>query len=78
MSNYNPYISALKTAAAELTSDEAKAYYSLRAQQDIQTAFVLIVQLGCFAYALGQQCRGWLDSLEQSAAVELECSAIVP
>jgi hypothetical protein len=69
MSNYNPYTSALSAAAAELTSLEAQRYYINRAQQDVQTAIVLIIQFGCFAYALGAQCRQWMDEMEQSAQV---------
>jgi hypothetical protein len=63
MSNYNPYTSALSAAAAELTSPEAQRYYINRAQQDVQTSIVLIIQFGCFAYAFGAQCRKWAEDV---------------
>jgi hypothetical protein len=64
---YHPVKAALSAAAAELTSPQAQCYYIIRAQQDIQTAIVLIIQFGCFAYALGAQCRQWVDEMEQQA-----------
>jgi hypothetical protein len=67
MQRYNPYVSSLSAATAELTSPQAQSYYVNRAQQDLQTAFVLIVQFGCIAFALGQSCRQWVDEMEQSA-----------
>jgi hypothetical protein len=70
MSNYNPFKSALSAAAAELSSPAAKRFYINRAQQDLQTAFVLIVQFGCIAYALGASARQWVEDMEQSEQVQ--------
>jgi hypothetical protein len=67
MQRYNPYVSSLSAATAELTSPKSQSYYVNRAQQDLQTAFVLVVQFGCIAFALGQSCRQWVDEMEQSA-----------
>jgi hypothetical protein len=66
---YHPVKAALSAAAAELTSPEAQRYYINRVQQDVQTAIVFIIQFGCFAYALGAQCRKWANEMEQSAQV---------
>lgn len=71
MSNYNPYKSALSAAAAELSSPQAQCYYVNRAQQDLQTALVLIIQFGCFAYALGAQFREWAEGVEQNAKMPI-------
>jgi hypothetical protein len=70
MQRYSPFRSALSAAAAELSSPAARRFYVNRAQQDLQTALVLIVQLGCFAFAFGQSCRQWMDEMEQSAQVQ--------
>jgi hypothetical protein len=69
---YNPYRSALSAAFSELSSPTARRYYSLRAQQDLQTALVLSIQFACFAYALGAQFRAWAEGLEQSAQSRFE------
>jgi hypothetical protein len=68
MQRYSPFRSALSAAAAELSSPAARRFYVNRAQQDLQTALVLIVQLGCFAFAFGQSCRQWMDEMEQPVA----------
>jgi hypothetical protein len=68
MNSYNPFASAFAAAMTELTSDNAKRYYLVRAQQDLQTSFVLILQFACIAYALGQQCRQWMDERVGSAS----------
>jgi hypothetical protein len=70
--HYNPFASALSAAAAELSSSKAQRYYSIRAQQDLQTAFILILQLGCFAIALCAWCRQWVEDFERSARVSFE------
>jgi hypothetical protein len=69
-SEYHPVKAAITAAISELSSPAARQYYVNRAQQDLQTAFVLIVQFGCLAYTLGAQCRQWLEDLEQSAQAE--------
>jgi hypothetical protein len=60
---YHPLTAALSAVSAELSSPQAKRYYSLRAQQDFQAALVLIIQFGCFAYALGAQFREWTEDV---------------
>jgi hypothetical protein len=55
--HYNPFASALSAGAAELSSPAARRFYINRAQQDLQTALIVIVQFGCFAYALCSQYR---------------------
>jgi Rho termination factor, N-terminal domain len=75
MKRYNPFASALSAAISEITSDHAKRYYINRAQQDLQTIFVLILQFGCFAYACGAQCRQFVNDAEQPMR-ESGCSAI--
>jgi hypothetical protein len=52
MKRYNPYMAALAAAATELASDRAQGYYSIRAQQDIQSAFEAVLTLGCWVYQL--------------------------
>jgi hypothetical protein len=75
MKSYNPFASAFRAAVSELTSDQAKRHYINRAQQDLQTIFVLIFQFGCFAYACGAQCRQFANDAEQPT-LESGCSAI--
>ena len=56
MSNYNPFISAAKSAAAALTSPEAVNYYQRRAQDDIDRALAVVghvYSICSFVYALG-------------------------
>jgi len=56
MSNYNPFISAAKAAAAALTSPEAVNYYQRRAQGDIDRALAVIghvYSICSFVYSLG-------------------------
>jgi hypothetical protein len=45
-------MSALAAAATELASDRAQGYYSIRAQQDIQSVFEAVLSLGCWVYQL--------------------------
>jgi hypothetical protein len=71
MKRYSPFASALSAAISELTSDQATRYYSIRAQQDIQTTLDLVLGFACFAYAFGQQCRQWMNAEQPS-----ECLAI--
>jgi hypothetical protein len=71
MKRYSPFASALSAAISELTSDQATRYYSIRAQQDIQTTLELVLGFACFAYAFGQQCRQWMNAEQPS-----ECLAI--
>lgn len=47
---YNPFISAAKAAIAALTTDEAKAYYSVRAQQDTQAVADAALSIGIGLY----------------------------
>lgn len=76
MNIYNPYRAAVAAAFSELSSPAAKRYYINRAQADIQTAFVLIVQFGCMAYALGAAARQFVDPL--SPATSEPASSLSP
>jgi hypothetical protein len=69
MNTYNPYTAALSAAVSELTSENARRYYSLRSAQDIQTILVLIVQFGCMAYELGAAARQFMDDFENRKSV---------
>jgi hypothetical protein len=67
MKRFNPYIAAFQAAADELTSPEAKQYYSIRAQQDIQAVLVVAVHLGAIAFGLGQKARDLYESAKSKA-----------
>ncbi len=49
---YNPYTAAATAAFSALTCDRAKSYYSLRAQQDTQSAIDAAVTVGAAIYQL--------------------------
>lgn len=67
MSNYNPFKSVFSLAIAELTSDSARAYYSHRAQSDIQTTLEFVVQLCCAVYELGIAAREWVEVYNEAS-----------
>jgi hypothetical protein len=82
MSNYNPYTASASAAITELTSDRAKQYYAIRAQQDTQmvidatlTAGIAVYEAAVLAYQMGAFVRAWIEATEQAA---IECTAIVP
>jgi hypothetical protein len=75
--SYNPFSTAISSAIAELTSDDAKLYYSLRAQQDIQTVLVGFIQLCVMAYELGQAAREWVDAYNASAIPTVEEATLI-
>ncbi len=82
MSNYNPYTASFRAIATELTSDRAKQFYAIRAQQDTQmvidatlTAGIAVYEAAVLAYQMGAFVRAWMHAVEQSA---IECMAIVP
>jgi hypothetical protein len=77
MNTYNPFATAFQAAISELTSDNAKRYYSLRVQADMQSVMVLVMQLGCMAYELGAQCRQWMDAYNESAIPSIEEAVII-
>jgi Rho termination factor, N-terminal domain len=76
MKHYNPFTSAFRAAFNELTSDQACRYYSVRAQQDIQTTLFFIFELAFMTYELGQLCRQWMDVEQPTNKQPEECSAI--
>jgi hypothetical protein len=43
MNSYNPFATAFSAAVAELTSDNARRYYSQRAQAGMQSVLMLVV-----------------------------------
>jgi hypothetical protein len=77
MNSYNPFATAFSAAIAELTSGNAKRYYSQRAQQDIQAVLVFIVQFGCLAYELGQAARQWVDAYNAAAIPAVEETTVI-
>jgi hypothetical protein len=77
MNTYNPFATAFSAAIAELTSPEAKRYYSSKVQQDIQTVFLLVVQFGCMAYELGCTARQWMDEYNAASVPTIEEAVII-
>jgi hypothetical protein len=90
MKRYNPYTATISLAFTELTSDRAKQYYAIRAQQDTQIALdaalsagIAVYEAAVFTYNLGAFVRAWMHATEQAASTPLsnhaiECTAIVP
>jgi hypothetical protein len=71
---YNPFRAAAQAAFAELSSEKAQHFYSLKAQKDVQavldnsiTLFSWVFQLAELTYMMGAQCRVWCDELEPNA-----------
>jgi hypothetical protein len=71
---YNPYHAATSAAFAELSSEQAQRFYSLKAQEDILTVldasvtlFCWVYQLAELTYAMGAQCRAWCNERETNA-----------
>jgi hypothetical protein len=86
MSNYNPYTATLSAAFTELTSDRAKQYYALRAQQDTQmvldaalSAGIAAYEAAIFTYNLGAFVRAWMHATEQNAQyAPVNCTVEAP
>jgi hypothetical protein len=84
---YNPFRAAAQVAFSELSSDQAQHFYSLKAQEDIQsvldasvTVCAWVFQIAELTYAMGAQCRVWCDDLEinaQATALALPILATV-
>jgi hypothetical protein len=71
---YNPFRAAAETAFSEITSEQAKQFYALKAQKDFQNALDGAVtvcawafELAQMTYMMGIQCRQWCDELEANA-----------
>jgi hypothetical protein len=71
---YNPFRAAAAAAFAELSSEQAQHFYSLKAQKDVQTVldnsitlFSWVFQLAELTYTMGIQCRAWCNALEPNA-----------
>lgn len=82
MNAYNPFRAAAEAAFAEITSEQAKQFYALKAQKDFQNALdgaitvcAWAYQLAQMTYMMGVQCRAWCDELEREART---CDRIPP
>jgi hypothetical protein len=80
---YNPFTTAAQAAFAELKSDRALEYYSLRAQADSQTVLdgavwtIARFALTCqWVYRLGVQARAWVEA--QGAPDQASVLALPP
>ena len=82
---YNPFRASAAAAFAELSSEQAKRFYFLKAQEDIQTVldasvtvFTWVYQLAELTYLMGTQCRAWCDALETNAQAPAQPVLLAP
>lgn len=79
---YNPFRAAAEAAFSEITSEQAKQFYALKAQKDFQNALdgaitvcAWAYQLAQMAYMMGAQCREWCEDLHVRTG---ECDRATP